>query len=70
MSSNATGTFDVKLTPQPADDPPSGPFGRLFLDKQFHGDLEGTSIGQMLGAGTAVEGSAAYVASCFSMRGR
>ena len=52
----------MKLTPQPADDPPSGPFGRLFLDKQFHGDLEGTSNGQMLGAGTAVEGSAAYVA--------
>jgi hypothetical protein len=52
----------VKLTPQAADDPPAGPFGRLFLDKQFHGELEGTSVGQMLGAGTAVEGSAAYVA--------
>ena len=52
----------MKLTPQPADDPAAGPFGRLLLDKQFHGELEGTSVGQMLGAGTAVEGSAAYVA--------
>ena len=52
-------TSDV---PQAADDPAAGPFSRLFLDKQFHGDPEATSKGQMLGAGTAVEGSAAYVA--------
>ena len=58
----ARGTFDVKATPQPQDDSAGGPFGRLFLDKQFHGDLEATSKGQMLGAGTAVEGSAGYVA--------
>jgi hypothetical protein len=62
VSMTARGTFDVKTTPQPQDDPAGGPFGRLFLDKQFHGDLEATSKGQMLGAGTAVEGSAAYVA--------
>jgi len=59
---NAKGTFDVKVIPQAADDSAGGPFGRLFLDKQFHGDLEATSKGQMLGAGTAVEGSAGYVA--------
>ena len=58
----ARGTFDVKVIPQPADDSAGGPFGRLFLDKRFHGDLEATSRGQMLGAGTAVEGSAGYVA--------
>ena len=58
----ARGTFDVKVTPQPQDDSAGGPFSRLFLDKQFHGDLSATSKGQMLGAGTAVEGSAAYVA--------
>jgi hypothetical protein len=34
----------------------------MSIDKQFHGDLEGTSKGQMLTAGTAVEGSAGYVA--------
>ena len=45
----AQGTFDVKVTPQPADSD-AGPIGRLLLDKQFHGALEATSKGQMLGA--------------------
>src|SRR5262249_32744929 len=58
----ARGTFDVKVTHQPQDDSAGGPFGRLFLDKQFPGDLEAASKGQMLAAGTAVEGSGAYVA--------
>jgi Protein of unknown function (DUF3224) len=62
MTNHSTGTFDVKVIPQAADDPAGGPFSRLFLDKQFHGDLDGASKGQMLGAGTAVEGSAGYVA--------
>jgi len=34
----------------------------MAIDKQFHGDLEATSKGQMLTAGTAVKGSAGYVA--------
>lgn len=58
----ARGTFDVKVIPQAPDDTTGGPFGRLFLDKQFHGDLEGVSRGQMLGAMSAVEGSGGYVA--------
>jgi hypothetical protein len=58
----ARGTFDVKVTPQPQDDSAGGPFGRLFLDKRFHGDLEAASKGQMLAAETAVKGSGAYVA--------
>jgi hypothetical protein len=62
MTNQSRGTFDVKVIPQAPDDPAGGPFSRLFLDKQFHGDLDGTSKGQMLGAGTAVEGSAGYVA--------
>jgi hypothetical protein len=62
MTNHARGTFDVKVIPQAPDDPAGGPFSRLFLDKQFHGDLDGSSKGQMLGAGTAVEGSAGYVA--------
>jgi uncharacterized protein DUF3224 len=61
VSEHATGTFEVKLNPQPAEDA-AGPFGRLFLDKLFHGALEAVSRGQMLAAGTAVEGSGAYVA--------
>jgi len=62
VTNHAVGTFDVKVIPQPADDTAGGPFSRLFLDKQFHGSLEATSKGQMLGAETAVEGSGAYVA--------
>ena len=58
----ARGTFDVKVIPQAPDDSAGGPFGRLFLDKQFHGDLEGVGRGQMLGAMSAVEGSGGYVA--------
>jgi hypothetical protein len=34
----------------------------MSLDKQFQGDLEGTSKGQMLAVGTDVKGSAGYVA--------
>jgi Protein of unknown function (DUF3224) len=63
MSLHATGPFDVKLDPQAADEKSGGPaIGRMLLDKQLHGDLEATSKGTMLAAGTAVKGSAGYVA--------
>ena len=63
MPRRATGTFDVKVTPQPADAYADGAtLGRLTIDKQFRGDLEGTSKGQMLSALTSVKGSAGYVA--------
>ncbi len=35
----------------------------MSIDKQFHGDFEGTSKGEMLVIGTAVKDSAGYVAS-------
>src|ERR1041384_1734305 len=55
----ATGTFAVKLTPQ--DD--GAPVGRMIIDKQFQGDLVGTSKGQMLMASSSsVKDSAGYVA--------
>ena len=54
------GTFDVKLAPQP---PAEGQtWGRQAISKTFHGALEGSSRGEMLAAGTAVKGSAGYVA--------
>src|SRR5215510_5756497 len=62
VTMTARGTFEVKVTPQPRDDSAGGPFDRLFLDKQFHGELEGTSKGQMLATTKAVEGSGGYVA--------
>lgn len=59
----ATGTFEVKVVPLPADDGvETGGFGRLSIDKTFSGGLAGTSKGQMVGAFTTVEGSAGYVA--------
>ncbi len=61
MTMHASGTFEVKMTPQSNDDK-GAVVGRYLLDKQFHGDLEGTSKGEMLAVGTAVEGSAGYVA--------
>jgi hypothetical protein len=57
----ATGTFEVKLTPQSAAHESSA-IGRMSLDKQFHGDLDATSQGEMLAVQTSVKGSAGYVA--------
>ncbi|SHL79747.1 DUF3224 domain-containing protein [Rhodanobacter sp. OK091] len=63
MTTHARGTFEVKMTPQPAQEGVGDPgIGRMALDKQFQGDLEATSKGQMLAAGTDVSGSAGYVA--------
>ncbi|MEP6573386.1 MAG: DUF3224 domain-containing protein [Gemmatimonadota bacterium] len=61
MTLHATGTFEVKLIPQPTE-PGAETLGRMLLDKQFHGDLEGTSKGQMLTGMGSVKGSAGYVA--------
>jgi hypothetical protein len=59
----ATGTFDVKLTQQSSDAEDSGTtLGRYALEKQFRGDLDATSEGEMLSAGTQTTGSAGYVA--------
>jgi hypothetical protein len=59
----AAGTFEVKMAPQASDEVPGqASLARYSLDKQFHGDLEATSHGEMLSAGTSVKGSAGYVA--------
>lgn len=61
MGNRASGEFDVKLTPQ--SESIDMPVGRMMLDKEFHGELEGTSKGQMLMASSdSVPGSAGYVA--------
>jgi hypothetical protein len=59
VAGQANGTFDVKLTPQATGDET---LGRMSIDKQLHGDLEGTARGEMLTALTAVKDSAGYVA--------
>jgi flagellar basal body rod protein FlgG len=59
---HARGSFEVTITPQAQDAAEGAAIGRLTIDKRFHGDLEARSKGQMLAAGTAIEGSAGYVA--------
>jgi hypothetical protein len=63
MSNRVSGSFEVKLAPQPMveADSESG-LSRVSLTKQFHGELEATSQGEMLNAMTAVQGSGVYVA--------
>jgi len=61
---HASGTFEVKIIPQKPDnkEAESANLGRMSIDKQFYGDLEATSKGEMLSAATEVKGSAGYVA--------
>jgi hypothetical protein len=63
MPTYAKGVFEVKLTPYPVGkDVEVSPVGRLSIEKQFRGDLQATSRGEMLAAGTSVKDSAGYVA--------
>ena len=64
MTFHASGSFDVKLTPQKPDNPEaeSSKLGRMAIEKQFQGNLEAVSKGEMLSAMTDVKGSAGYVA--------
>lgn len=55
----AAGQFTVKLSPLPAS---ADGTQRLSIDKQFSGELVGTSRGEMLSAGNPAAGEAGYVA--------
>lgn len=60
---HARGSFEVSLKPlDPYNRSPDAELARRAIDKQFHGDLEATSQGEMLSAGTPTRGSAGYVA--------
>jgi hypothetical protein len=59
VTQQASGTFKVKLTPQECGE---ATLARMEIDKRFEGDLDATSKGEMLAAGTAVKSSAGYVA--------
>ncbi|HMF92164.1 MAG TPA: DUF3224 domain-containing protein [Candidatus Angelobacter sp.] len=60
---HAAGPFDVKVNPQKTDnkEAESAKVSRMSLDKQYHGDLEGSGQGEMLAAGDA-KSSGVYVA--------
>ena len=59
---NATGTFEVKLAPQAVEGVDDATVGRMSIEKQFHGDVEAVSKGQMLAVRGEVAASAGYVA--------
>src|SRR5262249_52111885 len=65
VTQHASGTFDVKIAPpqKPGSEvAQAANFTRMTIDKVFHGDLEGTSKGEMIAAQTEIKGSAGYVA--------
>ena len=62
MQRTASGTFDVTFSPRPLAWEELDGFGRRAIDKRFSGDLEGTSLGEMVSVLTATKGSASYVA--------
>src|SRR5689334_281460 len=58
----AAGPFEVKLAPlDPYNQDNGAGIARMAIDKQFHGDLEAASKGEMIAAGSA-KGSGGYVA--------
>jgi hypothetical protein len=59
MSERATGTFTTAFEPLPSDD---AAIGRMRVRKTIQGDLSGEGVAEMMSVGTAVEGSAGYVA--------
>ena len=59
----ATGPFEVVLKLLPGEPARAGAgVARHSFDKQYHGDIQARSVGQMLSAATDVSDSAAYVA--------
>jgi hypothetical protein len=63
MTQHATGQFEVKISPlETAFKFDDNPIARMSLDKQFHGDLEATSKGEMLSSGNPAKGAGGYVA--------
>ena len=61
---HATGSFDIQMKAQ-GGGTDGKTFPRFTSDKQFHGDLEGVSVGEMLASGpppSGPNGSGGYVA--------
>lgn len=63
MSQQVKGPFDVKRTAmETLDAGGDAVFARIRFEKRFHGDLDATSVVEMLSAGNPASGSAGYVA--------
>jgi hypothetical protein len=60
---HAHGPFDVKINPlDPYNNDESAALSRMSIDKQFHGDLDATSKGEMLATMDKATQSGGYVA--------
>ena len=63
MTTQINGSFEVKLVPQAHEENVGdASVGRMSIEKQFFGDLEASSKGQMFAVRTEISGSAGYVA--------
>ena len=63
MNHLAKGSFTIGMIAPPAGEGAGRlAVGRMFIDKQYSGDLTGTGQGEMLSAGNPAAGSAGYVA--------
>jgi Protein of unknown function (DUF3224) len=60
MTQHAKGTFTVTMQPATPELAPG--ITRFSMAKQLHGDLEGSSKGEMLAGGDYAKGAAGYVA--------
>ena len=58
MTVEAKGNFEIQTRPEATF---GDGIGRFSFTKTFHGDLEGTSTGEMLAVRTRTPGSAGYV---------
>lgn len=62
MTMHAKGPFEVKLAPLAPAHAGDDALGRMSIDKQFRGDLDAKSEGEMLSVMDATKGSGGYVA--------
>ena len=63
MNGTLKGTFDIKATPLAAETSTEAiGAGRMRFDKTFHGDVQGTSVVEMLGIMYKETASGGYVA--------
>lgn len=63
MHQQVKGSFDVKRTAMDTVDAGGDAvFARMRFEKRFHGDLDASSVVEMLSAGNPGSGSAGYVA--------
>lgn len=62
MTMHAKGPFEIKLAPLAPAYAGDDALGRMSIDKQFRGDLDAKSEGEMLSVMDATRGSGGYVA--------